>query len=221
MFQITILLKSEGIFDLVDERRPRPLEENDRKGHVFKKQQFTVVVNRPLEKKEIGGIEREGSINGEEGQHDYIIKKFNLEACKEVSTPGPTVNLENQDGEIVEVPYREAIGNLLFLAPVTRPDITFATNQLSRHMENPKLIHWEGVERIFRHLQETNHFGLFFTEVLEAEILATYSDVDFAKDPKTRKSTSGFVMTFGNCNTAIDWFSRRQPVMALSTAEAK
>lgn len=46
-----------------------------------------------------------------------------------------------------------------------------------------------------------------------------YSDSDFANDTSTRKSTSGFVLLFGG--TAIDWFSKRQSVVALSTAEAE
>lgn len=48
---------------------------------------------------------------------------------------------------------------------------------------------------------------------------AGYCDSDWGSDPETRKSTIGFVFTFAN--GAIAWMSRRQPIIALSTAEAE
>ena len=59
--------------------------------------------------------------------------------------------------EIVEeypcrAPYREAIGNLLYLAGATRPDITFPVIILSRKHGSPTENDWKDVKRILRYL---------------------------------------------------------------------
>lgn len=148
-----------------------------------------------------------------------ILEKFNMKECKPVSTPGPTKSLENLNDKPTRAPYREAIGSLLFLASVSRPDIAFATNLLSRHMENPSESHWEMIKRIFRYLKGTQDYGLVFDEDLEGVRMTGYSDADFAGDVEIRKSTSGFVLTYNN--TPISWYSKKQSVVALSTAEAE
>ena len=50
-------------------------------------------------------------------------------------------------------------------------------------------------------------------------IIKVYSDADWGGDPKTRKSTSGNVVFMGN--SLIDWFSKKQSSVALSSTEAE
>jgi hypothetical protein len=68
------------------------------------------------------------------------------------------------------VPYREAIGSLLYLAVRTRPEIAVAVSVLSKHVQEPKPFHWEGVKRVFRYLKGTASHGLcyFATEKYSA-----------------------------------------------------
>ncbi len=42
-----------------------------------------------------------------------------------------------------KVPYREAIGSLMYASVTTHPDITFAISTLSQFLENPGEVHWE------------------------------------------------------------------------------
>lgn len=77
-------------------------------------------------------------------QEEYIekiLKKFNLEDSHPCRTPMVTRQVrkramkENEPLEVqskIKVPYREAIGSLLYLANVSRPDITYAVNYLAR-----------------------------------------------------------------------------------------
>jgi hypothetical protein len=51
-----------------------------------------------------------------------------------------------------KIPYREAIGGLMYLAVATRPDISFAVSILSRFLDRPGILHWEAVKRIMRYL---------------------------------------------------------------------
>lgn len=93
-----------------------------------------------------------------------ILKRFNMTECNSVITPlelGQGISKEmepktEEEKEIMnKIPYREAIGSLLFLTLTTRPDISYAVNLLSRYCENPGPKHWGAIERIFRYLKGT------------------------------------------------------------------
>ena len=45
-----------------------------------------------------------------------------------------------------KIPYRQAIGSLMWTAVATRPDIAFAVSLLSQSLENPSQIHWKTVK---------------------------------------------------------------------------
>ncbi|UYV74792.1 hypothetical protein LAZ67_12001004 [Cordylochernes scorpioides] len=61
------------------------------------------------------------------------------------TVPGEAEILEN-------VPFREAIGSLMHLSCLTRPDITFALNKVSQKLAAPIIYDWETVKRIFKYL---------------------------------------------------------------------
>ena len=50
------------------------------------------------------------------------------------------------------IPYREAVGSLMYVAMGTRPDIAFATSTVAQYSDNPGWKHWEAVNKIFRYL---------------------------------------------------------------------
>ena len=98
------------------------------------------------------------------------------------------------------VPYREAVGNLMYLAVVTRPDISFAVNVASRALESPTKRHWSLVKIIMQYIKGTLDVGLLYRK---SGNFLTYSDAEYAGDCKTRKSTSG--MFCMNASAAITW----------------
>lgn len=62
-----------------------------------------------------------------------IIDRFKLMEAKPVSTPIDTGwDDSNLTSNELQVPYREAVGYLMYLQIVTRPDIAFALNIASR-----------------------------------------------------------------------------------------
>jgi hypothetical protein len=99
-------------------------------------------------------------------------------------------------------PYREAIGGLLYLTQISRPDIAHAVNYLSRFNQNPDIVHWRAVKRILRYLKSTISLKMEFSSFEENTITA-YCDADW-----------------GNRNP-VSWSSKKQPTVALSTTEAE
>lgn len=146
--------------------------------------------------------------------------------CNSVSTPvdlgkkltknlSPTSDEERL--EMSKVPYQEAIGCLLFLAQGTRPDITFAVNDASRYNNNPGLLHWNAVKRIFRYLKGTLDKKLVYSKVDTS--FHGFTDADWASNPGDRRSYTGYV--FMKSNGAICWNSKKQQTVALSSTEAE
>jgi len=99
----------------------------------------------------------------------------------------------------------------------SRPDIAFAVSLVSRYGSNPLEAHWKIVETILRYLRGTLDMKLVYEGRLQP--LIGYTDSDYAGDPNTRRSTSGFVFNVGS--GPISWQAKRQPVVALSSCEAE
>lgn len=151
---------------------------------------------------------------------EQIIKKFNMIGASACSTPiDCNVVLKSSDEveeESVSFPYREAVGSLLFLALVSRPDISYAVNLVCRYVNNPNSNHVKAVKHIIRYLIGTRYFGIEYKG--SADVVG-YSDSDYASDIETRKSTTGYLFLMNN--GPITWTSRKQQTIALSTMEAE
>lgn len=91
--------------------------------------------------------------SGEEihlSQTEYIrdiLDKFGMTDCKTVRTPLETglklyITDEDSDDKELDVPYRELLGSLMYLAQETRPDIAHAVSALSQWNSCFKKIHW-------------------------------------------------------------------------------
>lgn len=117
------------------------------------------------------------------------------------------------------LPYREAVGSLMHLATVSQPDITFAVNLVSRFLNCYNQIHWNAVKRIFKYLKDTKDYGLYYKNTNQSSEVTGYSDADYANDPDSRRSVTGYV--FIKSGAAITWSSQRQQTVALSTTEAE
>lgn len=72
-----------------------------------------------------------------------MLERFRMQDCNEVSTPAdPNVKLDADPTEVQDmskIPYKEAVGGLLYLSQISRPDIAFAVNQASRFCNNPEI----------------------------------------------------------------------------------
>ena len=158
-----------------------------------------------------------------------VIDKFRMMDAKTANVPlNPTVKYSSkmcpksvEEKEIMaEKPYNELLGSLQFIANLTRPDIAYSVNLLSRYKSNPGNQHWEGAKHIVRYLKGTYDQGIIYDGSRSgASNLIAYSDADWAGDQDDRKSTSGYIMMiYGG---PISWASRKQECNALSTLESE
>uniref|UniRef100_A0ABD2X129 Reverse transcriptase Ty1/copia-type domain-containing protein n=1 Tax=Trichogramma kaykai TaxID=54128 RepID=A0ABD2X129_9HYME len=150
-----------------------------------------------------------------------ILQRFRMEDSNAVKTPAdPSVKLIKSTGSAnLQVPYREAVGSLLFLALVSRPDIAYAVGVVSRYLDCYSDMHWTAVKRIFRYLKGTRDYGILISQSAVSSALVVFSDADYAADIDTRRSTSGYVCMMND--GCVAWSSKRQSIVSLSTTEAE
>ena len=156
-----------------------------------------------------------------------VIRRFNMEGCKPVSTPlefgcrldsssVPTTAAGKV--EMVDVPYRSAIGSLMYLATCTRPDISAAVSELSKFSQNPGVPHWEGVKRVLRYVSGTVGEGLLYKRGAQVEVMG-YSDSGHAGEKETSRGRTGYV--FLSAGAAISWRSSMMKVVTHSSCESE
>eukprot|EP00253_Pinus_taeda_P009529 PITA_09529 len=90
--------------------------------------------------------------------------------------------------------------------------------QAPRAWANPKETHLQAVKRIFKYLQGTQDYGLWYPRDTDLTLHA-YTDADWAGSVDDRKSTSGGAFFMGS--RLVSWFSKKQSSIGLSTAEAE
>ncbi|XP_061359687.1 uncharacterized mitochondrial protein AtMg00810-like [Gastrolobium bilobum] len=156
-------------------------------------------------------------------QRKYTIELLSdggLTGAKPVSTPmEATIRLSQNQGEPCHEPaaYRRLVGRLLYLTN-TRPDISFAVQQLSQFVAHPMKPHFDAAMRVLKYLKGSPGKGIFFPSQNSLN-LSGFADADWATCPDTRKSTTGFCVFIGS--SLISWKSKKQSTVSRSSAEAE
>jgi hypothetical protein len=124
---------------------------------------------------------------------------------------------EGDDGvqrtEKQRLPYREAVGSLLYMTCKTRPNMIYSVNYESGFLDNPAHKNMQDVKRIARYLKEIQTCGIQYTKNFDTLKIKAYSDSDYAGDVIDRKSATGFVIMY--VGGPIAWFSKKQNIVAL------
>ena len=157
-----------------------------------------------------------------------LLSRFGLDdgQVSKVKTPAAGTLLSHSmspsdDDEVIktqmkDVPYREAVGSLLFTACVSRPDIAFATGRAAQFQTNPGPEHWKGVKRVMRYLRGTADMSIAYSKT-DALTLEAYADSSGCEE--NGKSTAGVVIAVNG--SPVHWFSRLQQSVSLSTTECE
>ena len=121
-----------------------------------------------------------------------------METCKLTSTSSkPHTQLLEAEGTTLLDPshYRSLVGALQYLT-FTRLDIAHTVNMVCQFMTQPTDLHLHLVKRILRYLKGTIAYGLHYKRSLDLTF-TTYSDSNWAADINTRRSITGFAVTWG------------------------
>ncbi|KAM2612954.1 hypothetical protein TB2_032855 [Malus domestica] len=148
-----------------------------------------------------------------------LLTRTNFTNAKPISTPVPSgQKLSAYAGDPFANPemYRSVVGALQYLT-ITRPDLSYAVNQVCQFMHSPKTTHWMAVKRILRYLKATYNHGLLYKSGTAK--LTAFSDADYAGNPDTRHSTGGFCVYLGS--NLVSWSSKKQKTVSRSSAEAE
>lgn len=148
----------------------------------------------------------------------YTLKEFQKEDNKPVSTPmvtGCKLSKLDESPEVEKTLYRSMIGSLLYLT-TSRPDIVQVVCMVARLQVAPKQSQLNAVWRIFRYLQGTITYGLWYPKKGKFTLQA-YTNADWARIIDDQKSTSGGDFYLGD--QLVSWHSKKQDSMSLSTAK--
>eukprot|EP00253_Pinus_taeda_P014188 PITA_14188 len=150
---------------------------------------------------------------------EAMSQNFALVTHKEfkISMLGCNLSTNDESTTVHQPTYRSMIGSLLYLTG-TRPNIMHAVGIVGRFHSNPKETYLQAVKRIFKYLQGTQNYVLWYPRDANLTLHA-YTDVDWARRVDDRKSTSGGALFMGS--RLVSWFIKKQSSIALSTAEAE
>ena len=154
-----------------------------------------------------------------------MMSQFHLEDSKTHTTPiDPNIRLtkdqcsytDNEKVAMSKIPYREAIGSLMWAAVATQPDIAFTVSLLSQFLENPGEIHWKAVKRVMRYTKGTKNYKL--TLGITCNGLLGYADANWASQDY-RHSISAYIFQIDG--GSISWSCQKQNIVALSSTKAE
>ena len=162
---------------------------------------------------------------------DEVLKKYDCEMWKTRPTPAPdSIHLHKgqspQDDEerqrMANVPYRQIVGSLMWLASCTRPDLSQALGACARFCAYPGEEHWKALKWILRYLKGTRDLCLRYgRKVDDMPFGPLHGNVDgsWGDDLDDRKSTTGY--NFISYGGPIVWRSQKQRSVALSSCESE
>ena len=92
---------------------------------------------------------------------DSLVERFDIKYESQIPASiefdlGPKRS-DEKDGDW---PYKQAVGGLLWISGMTRPDIASAVRAVARHAHNPAARHWKAVRQVIAYLKGTKVLGL-------------------------------------------------------------
>lgn len=131
---------------------------------------------------------------------DKLADKFNITIDKVPKTPLPSQTpMARYDGTATASQingYQQKVGSAIFSATFTRPDITKATSDLSRYLQNPGPEQLHAVQHCLHYIVGTKYLAIEFDgNKRGADLFTCASDASFADDITTRYSSYGNALT--------------------------
>jgi len=132
-----------------------------------------------------------------------ILDRAGMTNCKPCTTPVDVNPKLSADGPPVSDPtyFRSLAGALQYLT-FTRPDISYAVQQVCLHMHDPREPHLAALKRILRYVRGTLHMGLLVRPLLLwiwwfTLMLTGLAVLTLASPPRAMRSSSATIWSLG------------------------
>ncbi|CAM9676061.1 unnamed protein product [Sphacelaria rigidula] len=109
----------------------------------------------------------------------------------------------------------------MFLAGMTRPDLSNSVRGLGRRTVSPCLRHWRGLQHVFRYLAGTLGICVRYgvSNVKAEKALVSHTDSNSVNDAETPRSVTGYLLLMNK--SPIVWRFKLQAPVTLSSSEAE
>lgn len=161
-------------------------------------------------------------------QEDYIVyllAEHGMSDCNPVALPmdpnfpfGRPTDLF-PDVDDLQTEYRKLVGELLYLAMYTRPDIALTIMRLAQHNVSAEPKHYAAAKHVLRYLAGTSTLRAHYGGAGINPSLHGFSDSDWASCPEDRISISGYVWFYNG--GPVSHSAKKQTTQALSSTEAE
>ena len=123
-------------------------------------------------------------------------------------------------GKLESTFYRSTVGQIQYFAHIVRYDVAHAISRLGQYSQQPTEGAYKALTRVLGYLASTVNFQLKGYVGGGSDSIEIYCDSDHGGDKHlTTRSQSGVIITLNG--VPVHWRSSRQPVTALSSAEAE
>ena len=101
---------------------------------------------------------------------ESVVSRHGVDAVSDLSASqsadlGPRTN----DEPVCDKPVRAAVGKLIWLGGMTRPDVASAVRAVACHAHDPVERHWRAVRKIIAYLNKTKDLELVFVKDMATE----------------------------------------------------
>eukprot|EP00253_Pinus_taeda_P025725 PITA_25725 len=187
---------------------------NEELGQIEKNNTWELVP-RPHDKNVIGTkwiFKNKLNENGE-----VIRNKAKLVCKGYAQQEGCNLSANVESAAVHQPTYRSMIRTLFYLTG-TQPHNMHAVGIVGIFQSNPKEAHLQAVKRIFKYLQGTQNFGLWYSKDTDLT-LDGYTNAGWVGSVDDKNSTSGGAFFMGS--RLASWFSKKQSSIALSITEVE
>ena len=118
--------------------------------------------------------------------------------------------------------YQSGIRMLLYLVEHSRPDIANVTRELSKANNGANPAAYKELLRVIKYVVKTENLGLRLKRTgnsNEPWEIVCFSNNDYAGDPVSKRSISGFVLYV--LDIPVSWRSKSQKSISLSSSEVE
>ena len=140
------------------------------------------------------GIERDvelGTIKlSQEAYVESLMKRFDVQSISDIpASPVAALGPKHDNAPGGDWPLREAVGSLMWLSTMTRPDITNAVRAVARYAHKPSERFLQAILKILSYLNGTKNLSITYVRGSGLS-LKVYADADYTNKNNARRSVS-------------------------------